>query len=84
MINDSKDWGDNFQTPEKICEYMASFLPYKAGLILESTAGKGNLVKALEKHGDVFVPDDFYKMTENKFDWVKEQLAKISTNLNKT
>lgn len=65
-----KDWGNNFQTPEKICNYMASFLPENAGLILEPTAGKGNLVKSLEPHGSVFVPENFYTMTENKFDWI--------------
>ena len=65
-----KDWGDNFQTPERICKYMASFLPENAGLILEPTAGKGNLVKELERYGDVFAPDDFYKMSEVKFDWI--------------
>ena len=65
-----EDWGDNFQTPENICEYMASFLPKSAGKILEPTPGKGNLVKALEKHGDVFVPDDFNKMPTKKFDWI--------------
>ena len=65
-----KDWGNNFQTPEKICNYMASFLPKNAGLILEPTAGKGNLVKSLEPKGSVFVPEDFYTMTENKFDWI--------------
>jgi hypothetical protein len=65
-----KDWGNNFQTPEKICEYMASFIPENPGLILEPTAGKGNLVKVLERYGNVFAPDDFYKMEEKRFDWV--------------
>ena len=70
MDKDFKDWGNNFQTPEKICIYMSSFLPTNTGLILEPTAGKGNLVKQLQKYGDVFVPEDFYKMKENKFDWI--------------
>ncbi len=65
-----KDWGNHFQTPEAICDYMASFLPKDAGLILEPTPGKGNLVKSLQNYGNVFVPDDFYLMTENKFDWI--------------
>jgi type I restriction-modification system DNA methylase subunit len=65
-----QDWGNNFQTPQNICHYMASFLPKNAGLILEPTAGKGNLVKVLQQFGNVFAPDDFYKMTENKFDWI--------------
>jgi hypothetical protein len=65
-----KDWGDHFQTPERICDYMASFLPENAGLILEPTPGKGKLVKSLQNKGNVFAPDDFYLMTENKFDWI--------------
>lgn len=65
-----KDYEDNFQTPDSICEYMCSFLPKNAGTILEPTAGKGNLVKVLEKYGTVIVPEDFYKLKENKFDWI--------------
>jgi len=67
---DFKDWGDHFQTPEHICNYMASFLPQNAGLILEPTPGKGKLVKALQAHGTVFSPEDFNKMTKNNFDWI--------------
>ena len=65
-----KDWGDHFQTPEKICEYMGSFLPENAGLILEPTPGKGKLVKVLERYGKVITPDDFYKMEKCRFDWI--------------
>ena len=65
-----KDWGNHFQTPVHVCKYMASFLPENAGLILEPTPGKGNLVKALEPHGKVFIPDDFNTMIENKFDYI--------------
>ena len=65
-----EDWGNNFQTPIFICEYMSSFLPDNAGTILEPTAGKGNLVKSLTKYGDVFAPDDFNLMEKQKFDWV--------------
>ncbi len=65
-----KDWGNNFQTPPKICEYMASFLPLNAGTILEPTAGKGNLVKSLEGHGTIIAPDNFYEMEKQKFDWI--------------
>jgi hypothetical protein len=65
-----KDWGDNFQTPEGVCRYMASFLPKNAGLILEPTPGRGNLVKVLEQYGEVFSPNNFYEMTENRFDWI--------------
>lgn len=28
------DWGENFQTPIDVCEYMSSFLPLNAGKIL--------------------------------------------------
>ena len=65
-----KDWGDHFQTPEKICEYMGSFLPKNAGLILEPTPGKGKLVKILEQYGIVITPDDFYTMEKGRFDWI--------------
>ena len=65
-----KDWGDHFQTPEKICEYMGSFLPENAGLILEPTPGKGKLVKVLERYGKVITPDDFYTMEKSRFDWI--------------
>jgi hypothetical protein len=67
---DFQDWGDNFQTPENVCEYMASFLKGNKGLILEPTAGKGKLVKALKKYGQVFVPNDFNKMVKTDFEWI--------------
>lgn len=67
----SKDWGNNFQTPEPICRYMSSFLPAeKAGTILEPTHGKGNLVKVLNSCGYVFAPDDFNKVNGGHYDWV--------------
>lgn len=64
------DWGDNFQTPDNICKYMASFLPENPGLILEPTPGKGNLVRVLEQYGEVYVPDDFNQMVSKRFDWI--------------
>lgn len=65
------DWGDNFQTPEKICEYMASFLPENAGLILEPTPGKGKLVNSLLDKGEVIAPENFFLLDKNQqFDWV--------------
>ncbi len=70
MSKSFEDWGNNFQTPENICEYMASFLPKDAGSILEPTPGKGNLVKALNKYGNVIVPNDFNSLIQNKFDWI--------------
>lgn len=70
MENNVIDWGDNFQTPEYICEYMSSFLPNDAGFILEPTPGKGNLVKSLEKHGKVYAPKYFEDVKDVKFDWI--------------
>lgn len=69
-MTEFKDWGDAFQTPDNICRYMASFLPESAGLILEPTPGKGNLVKALEPYGEVYSPKDFNQITALKFDWI--------------
>lgn len=66
----TKKNNNDFQTPEHVCEYMASFLPKNAGLILEPTAGKGNLVKALKSYGKVIHPNNFYRMEETKFDWI--------------
>jgi len=60
----------NFQTPTYICDYMASFLPYDAGNILEPTAGEGNLVQACSLKGNVIAPDGFFKMEKNFFDWI--------------
>lgn len=68
--NKFEDWGDNFQTPENVCEYMAEFLIGNSGLILEPTPGKGKLVKSLEKYGKVITPDDFNNMDDGKFEWI--------------
>jgi len=59
-----------FQTPEKVCNYMSSFLPNDAGTILEPTSGLGNLVKALKQKGNVIAPQDFFDMKKQRFDWV--------------
>ena len=61
---------ENFQTPTEICDYMASFLPDDAGIILEPTPGIGNLVKSLKNKGMVVAPNDFFKLNEQKFDWI--------------
>lgn len=60
----------NFQTPEYVCDYMASFLPNNAGYILEPTPGKGNLVKVLEQKGKVYAPNNFNDVKDVKFDWI--------------
>lgn len=70
MKPQNQDWGNNFQTPESICKYMASFLPQNAGTILEPTPGKGNLSSALKSFGEVFEPEDFFHMEKKKFDWI--------------
>lgn len=67
---DFKDWGDHFQTPDYICDYMASFLPKNAGVILEPTPGKGNLVKALLSKGVVIAPDSLEYIDKSNYDWV--------------
>ena len=64
------DWGENFQTPIDVCNYMASFLPINAGKILEPTPGKGNLVKSLQKYGEVIAPDNFDNIDNERFDWI--------------
>ncbi len=70
MEKEYKDWGDNFQTPQHICEYMSSFLPTDSGLILEPTPGKGNLVRVLENKGTVIAPLNFSDVKGQKFNWV--------------
>lgn len=66
-----KDWGNNFQTPVHVCEYMASFLPSNPGLILEPTPGKGNLSGVLSKYGQVISPSgDFFEMEKSQYDWI--------------
>ena len=60
----------DFQTPEIVCEYMADFLPDNAGRILEPTSGMGNLVRVLERHGEVISPNDFFLLEEKWFDWI--------------
>ena len=50
---------------------MASFLPMDVGKILEPTPGKGNLVNALLRNGNVYVPEDFDLIEpSDKFDWI--------------
>lgn len=65
------DWGNNFQTPSHVCEYMASFLPKTPVTILEPTPGKGNLLSILSKYGNVITPTgDFFEMEKSKYDWI--------------
>jgi len=65
-----KDWGNNFQTPIDVCDYMSSYLPSKAGRILEPTPGKGNLVTSLSKYGEVICPENFFELECSSFDYI--------------
>lgn len=68
---ESKDWGNNFQTPLYVCDYIASLVPDNAGNILEPTAGQGNLVKSLEGKGNIITPLDFDTFEPSqKIDWI--------------
>jgi hypothetical protein len=60
----------DFQTLPEICDYMASFIIGENQKILEPTPGQGNLVRALENYGTVIAPEDFFSLTEDRYDWV--------------
>jgi hypothetical protein len=69
--SEGEKWLTDFQTPVPVCNYMASLIPYPSDLVLEPTAGTGNLVKAIEAVGNpVFAPDDFFLMKPRRFDCV--------------
>lgn len=70
MKNEFQDWGNNFQTPNNICDYMSSYLPENAGKILEPTPGKGNLVLSLSKYGEVITPENFFELESDFFDYI--------------
>lgn len=59
-----------FQTPAKLCEYMASLVPVDAVTVLEPTPGDGNLVNELAKKYKVTAPEDFFQMERSTFDCV--------------
>jgi len=66
-----KDWGDSFQTPEVVANFMASFIPVACGTILEPTPGLGNLVRAVEGKGTVIAPKQFEDIeVGSRYDWV--------------
>lgn len=63
----------NFQTPERVCEYMVGMVPEKAYRILEPKPGLGNIVNALAAKGKYVIhsPQDFFLMDRSKrFDCV--------------
>lgn len=70
MEEQVKDWGDHFQTPAHVCEYMASMVSGNNLTILEPTPGKGNLVRALEGYGKITAPDNFNNVSGEWFDWI--------------
>lgn len=60
----------DFQTPQVVAEYMASFIPFNCGTILEPTPGLGNLVKAASVKGEVIAPMYFEDIQKgSRFDW---------------
>lgn len=55
----------DFQTPNWVCDVMVKMLPDKKCLVLEPTAGEGNLLKAIKLGGHfVYAPEDFWKMND--------------------
>jgi type I restriction-modification system DNA methylase subunit len=56
----------NFQTPNPVCDYMASLIPIDSLDVLEPTPGIGNLKKAIQKRGfKVVVPHaDYFECRE--------------------
>ena len=81
-MKEYKDWGDQFQTPEDVCEYMSSYIVPERYYdetgeemtrcnILEPTPGRGNLVKYLVNYGGVFSPmqgTSFFDMEKRRYD----------------
>ena len=55
----------NYQTPEAVCEYMASLIPDGVKRVLEPTPGNGNLVSVLQQKYEVEAPEDFF-LTDTK------------------
>lgn len=64
-------WGDKFQTPKIVAEYMASMVPSNSGTILEPTPGLGSIVKALKGKGKIIAPLNFEEIEKDRrFDYV--------------
>jgi hypothetical protein len=60
----------DFQTPSYICDYMVSLIDNYPQIVLEPTAGEGNLVKALQLKGYVVeAPHEFWDC-QGRFDTV--------------
>ena len=70
-MNQTQDYGDHFQTPTHICEYMAAFVPGINARVLEPTPGKGNLVKTLKERCYVYAPEHFEDVPfDSYFDYI--------------
>jgi len=56
----------NFQTPDWVCDMMASLIDPNVERILEPTPGQGNLIQAITRkfpRAEIFCPDDdFFSM----------------------
>lgn len=68
--NDAEVYSSDFQTPPKVCAYMASLVPAGARTILEPTPGNGNLVAAVSSKYEVHAPVDFFMMEKRRFDCI--------------
>ncbi len=69
----NKTDGSNFQTPPKVCRYMAKLILPGTITICEPTPGRGNLVKAVREKSESYIitaPDDFFLMPSQRFDCV--------------
>lgn len=60
-----KDFRLEFQTPPKVCKYMASLVPASAKTVLEPSCGIGNIVRELSAF-EVTAPEDFFLLDKTK------------------
>lgn len=65
-----EDYGDNFQTPKNVCDYMSSLVPLNVNEILEPTPGKGFLVESLSNVAKVISPNDFNDVVGKRFECI--------------
>ena len=74
QVGHEKMLDSQFQTPKKVCQYMASLIPdnKKVHTILEPTKGQGNIVKELmTKCKHIIAPDNFFDINKNqRFDYI--------------
>jgi type I restriction-modification system DNA methylase subunit len=64
----------DFQTPDWVCEIMMDIIPFKPRIVLEPTAGIGNIVAAISRRFpecEIEQPKDIFSFTPNcKFDMI--------------